>query len=263
MTPSPDNLMLGAGEVLFDRFDASGASTGYRHVGNCESLTIAPSVEKLSKKSSMKGKRTVYKEVVIGQEAEITLVLSEYDPENLALAFRGDTINFNQDAAVGLTNQAINGGVALNFDRWYPLGKKQLSNVVIEQGGPALVLNTDYELNAELGLVKILSTGNGAEAITTWDGDAAYVSDKLVRGLASSSILGRLKYFSATDQVSGPRYELDVHKLELAPEGEVGLISEEFGTFTLKGKAQEDTSKPDGEEFYTLREINPLVEAGS
>jgi len=260
-TPDPNNLSLGAGEVLFDRFDADGASTGYRHLGNVESLTIATTVEKLSKKSSMTGKRSLLKEVVIGQEAEVTMILSEFDPENLALAFRGDTTAFTQAGAWGLSAQPINGGVAVVFDRWYYLGKRSLSNVVIDQSG-ALVVDVDYKINLELGLVKILSTGSGTEAVTTWAGDSAPLSSTKIRGLASSSIEGKLKYFSATDQVSGPRYELDIHKVELAPDGDLGLISEVFGTFTLKGKAQEDTSQSAGEEFFTLRELT-AAEAGS
>jgi hypothetical protein len=261
MTPDPNNLSLGAGEVLFDRFDAAGESTGYRHLGNVESLTIATTVEKLEKKSSMKGARTTYKEVVIGQEAEVTMILSEFDPENLALAFRGDVADFTQAGAWGLSAQPINGGVAIVFDRWYPLGKRSLSNVVISQSG-ALTLGDDYEINLELGMVKILSTGSGTEAITTWAGDSAPLSSSKIRGLASSSINGRLKYFSAEDQVSGPRWEVDVHNFEPAPDGEMPLISEEFGTFTLKGKAQEDPTQPDGEEFFTQRELT-AAEAGS
>jgi len=261
MTPDPNNLSLGAGEVLFDRFDAAGESTGYRHLGNVESLSIATSVEKLEKKSSMKGKRTTYKEVVIGQTAEVSMVLSEFDPENLALAFRGDTAAFAQAGAWGLSGQPINGGVAIVFDRWYPLGKRSLSNVVITQSG-ALTLNDDYEINLELGLVKILESGSGTEVTTTWSGDSAPLASTTIRGLASSSINGRLKYFSAADQVSGPRYELDVHNFEPAPDGELGLISEEFGTFTLKGKAQEDNTQAAGEEFFTLRELT-AAEAGS
>lgn len=261
MTPDPNNLSLGAGEVLFDRYDANGDSTGYRHLGNVESLTISTTVEKLEKKSSMQGKRTTYKEVVIGQTAEVSMILSEFDPDNLALAFRGDVVDFTQAGAWGLSAQSINGGVAIVFDRWYPMGKRSLSNVVISQGTP-LTLGDDYEINLELGLVKILESGAGTEAITTWDGDSAPLASSSIRGLASSSINGRLKYFSATDQVSGPRYELDVHNFEPAPEGELGLISEVYGTFTLKGKAQEDTSQASGEEFFTLRVLT-AAEAGS
>jgi hypothetical protein len=254
MTPNPDNYMLGAGEVLFDRFDAAGLSTGYRHLGNATAFGGATSVEKLPHKSSMSGARTTDKEVVIGSEHELTIVLEEFDPENLALALLGEVSTFSQDAG-NITAGEINGGLALNFDRWYSLGKRDVSSVVIDQGG-ALTVDDDYVLNAELGLVKILSTGAGAEAVTTWDGDCGAISSDLVTALSVSKIEGRLKYFSASDQASGPRYEIDVHKVNLSPEGEVPFIGETWANFTLKGKAQKDITQPAGQEFVTIRKIN-------
>lgn len=254
MTPDPNNYMLGAGEILFDRFDSTGASTGYRHLGNATAFGGSTTVEKLPHKSSMSGARTTDKEVVIGSEHEVTIVLEEFDPHNLALALLGEVSEFSQSASA-VTDGAINGGVALNFDRWYFLGKRDVSAVVIDQGG-ALTVDVDYKLNAELGLVKILSTGGGAEAVTTWDGDHGAISGNLVTALSVSKIEGRLKYFSAADQASGPRYEIDVHKVNLSPEGEVPFIGEAWASFTLKGKAQKDTSQAVGQEFVTIREIN-------
>jgi hypothetical protein len=258
MTPDPENLYLGAGHILFDRFNAEGNPTGYRHLGNCESLTKTPTIEKIQKKSSMDGTRSVLKEAVIGSEEEFTIVMSEFDMENLALASMGETEAYEQTAAPGLTDQSINGGEALTFDRWYELGKKQVSDVTISQGATELTVDDDYEINLELGLVKILSTGDGDEAVTTWDGDAAAVAGTIVKGLSQGKIEGKLKYFSATDQAAGPRFELDIHKINLTPDGDLPLIGEEFGTFTLKGKAQKDVTKPAGQEFYTLRKLETV-----
>jgi hypothetical protein len=254
MTPDAENLYLGAGHILFDRFNAAGESTGYRHLGNCETLTLTTTIDTIQKKSSMDGARSLLKEAVIGSLGEFTVVLSEFDVENLALAFMGETAAYTQTAAPGLTAQSINGGVALTFDRWYDLGKKDLSNVVISQGA-ALDVDVDYEINLELGLVKILSTGEGAEAVTTWAGDAAAITGTIIKGLSTGKIEGKLKYHSALDQAAGPRFELDIHKLKLLPDGDLPFIGEEFGTFTLKGKAQKDTTQPAGQEFYTLRQL--------
>ncbi len=255
-TPDANNLYLGAGEVLFDRFDAAGASTGYRHLGLVDSLEITTSVETLEKKSAMDGSRGIYKQTVIGSDAEISMVLAEYDPENLALALLGDTAAFSQAAGGPTTGQSINAGVALKFDRWYDLGYKQVTVTAVKQGATPGVLGTDYELNTELGLIKIKAGGVFAEAITTWDGSRAGISNKLkVRGLSVGKVEGRLKYFSATNQAAGPRAELDVHKITLNPDGALQFISEEFGTFTLKGKAQKDTTKPAGEQFFVVRQL--------
>jgi hypothetical protein len=254
-TPDAGNLSLGAGEVLFDRFDANGNPAGYRHLGNVESLAITTTVETVQKKSSMDGARGIYKEAVIGSEAEVSMVLSEYDPENLALALLGDTATFSQASSSTSTGRQINGGAALKFDRWYYLGFKQVTVTAVKQGAQTGVLGTDYELNTELGLVKIKSGGVLTEAVTTWDGSAAAVTSTQVRGLSVGKVEGRLKYFSAANQASGPRWEVDIHKLTLNPDGELQFISEEFGTFTLRGKAQKDAAKPAGEQFFVARKL--------
>lgn len=254
---------VGAGHVLVDRFDADGNRTGYRHLRNVDSLSIATTVDKIKKKSAMTGTRSTLAEVVIGTEGLVTLVLSEYDPENLALAFRGSTAEFTQNADPGLSDQPINGGAALKFDVWYDLGKEMLSDVVINQGASPLTLTTDYLLDAEAGMVLILSAGGGAEAVTTWDGDAGAIASIVVSGLNAGKILGALRFLSASDQAHGPRYKVDIHKVELAPDGELGFISEEFGSFTLKGEAQKDTAQPVGEEFFTVRKLVAATESGS
>ncbi len=256
-TPNPANLSLGAGDVWFARgFQSDLNKREYRHLGNVESFAITTTVETIEKKSSMDGARGIYKQAVIGSEGEVSLLLDEYHPENLALALLGDTALFSQAAGGPLTGQSINNGVALKFERWYYLGFKQVSAVVVKQGVTTGVLNTDYELNTELGLVKIKSGGAFTEAITTWDGSRAAITNaNLVRALSVGSIEGSLKYASAANQGAGPRWEVEIHKIQLNADGELQFISEEFGTFTLRGKAQKDTTKAAGEQFFTLREL--------
>ena len=41
LAPSADNIILGAGELFFDRFDANNARTGYFHMGNCSKFAIS------------------------------------------------------------------------------------------------------------------------------------------------------------------------------------------------------------------------------
>lgn len=261
LTPDAANLSLGAGEVLFNRLDAAGLSTGYRHLGNVESFGITATVEKVEKKSSMEGTRSLLKEAVIGSDAEVVMVLNEYEAENVALALQGETAVFTQTLATGLLAQPINGGVAIKFDRWYQMelsaggNAKKVTSVVIKQAAVTLVLNTDYKINTELGLVKITKAGAGLEAVTTWEGGKDAITGTLVKGLSSSKIEGRLKYFSAANQAAGPRYEVDVHKVSLSPDGELGFISEDFGSFTLRGKAQKDGTQPAGQEFFTARTL--------
>jgi hypothetical protein len=91
--------------------------------------------------------------------------------------------------------------------------------------------------------------------VTTWDGSRAAIASTIVRGLSVGSIEGSLKYFSAANQAAGPRWEVEIHKVTITPDGELAFISEEFGTFTLRGKSQKDTTKPAGEQFFTALKL--------
>lgn len=263
-TPNAGNLSLGAGEVRFARgFQSNPALRDYRHLGNVESLAITTTIETILKKSSMDGARGTYKEAVIGSEAEVSLVLDEFHPENLALAAFGDTALFNLTAAAALTAQPVNNGVAIKFERWYQLYRstgvaaRKVANVVIKQGANTLLLGSDYAIDLENGLVKIIEAGAlSAESVTTWDGDVVAITNaKQVRGLSVGTIEGSLLYISSANQAAGPRFRLEIHRVQLQPDGELALISEEFGAFTLRGKSQKDVAQPAGEQFYVLTEL--------
>lgn len=89
-TPSPKNLLLGAGQVFFDRFDADGNRTGLRHLGNVPKCDLNTTVDKVQKKSSMNAARSIYAEAVRETKVTTDLTVEEFDPPNLALALLGE-----------------------------------------------------------------------------------------------------------------------------------------------------------------------------
>jgi hypothetical protein len=254
-TPNADYLYIGAGDAWFDRFDASGISTGYRHLGNVEDITITPTVETLEKKSSMNGARSILKSVIVSSEAELSLTMNEYAAENLALAMLGTTEDFTQSTA-SVTDGPINGGVAVVLDRWYDLGVINPTITSLEQGGTPLAA-ADWEYRD--GLVRVKSGGAATAAITTWNGTTPAITAgarKKIKGLSVGKIEGKFLFIGAADLASGPRLKVTAFKVSLTPDGALGLISEEFGTYQLKGKIQQDLNQPAGNQFYEVVELN-------
>ncbi|HMM22682.1 MAG TPA: hypothetical protein PKA10_18340 [Selenomonadales bacterium] len=98
-TPSPKNLLLGAGPLYFDRYDANGKSTGLRHLGNVEKFTFKTDVQKVSKQSSMSAARRTYAEAAKEVTATGSLTMDEFDPANLALGLFGEEGIIRQEAA--------------------------------------------------------------------------------------------------------------------------------------------------------------------
>lgn len=89
-TPTPADLMIGAGKVYFRRWDGDGNPTVRRHLGNVESFNLTPTIEKIQKNSSMDAARELYAEAVKSQSYKATLTIDEFNPYNLALGLYGD-----------------------------------------------------------------------------------------------------------------------------------------------------------------------------
>lgn len=259
LTPNSNNLDLGAGEVWFDRFDANGKVTGMRHLGNVDTFELTFAVDKKEKKNAMDGAKATYAEVNVGSSAEVSMVLSEYTKENLALAMLGTSGYFTQAADAAVVDRPVGPDVAANvqLDTLLDLGCFNPTVTAVKQGVTTLAPDA-YVVDAEAGTIKLLSSYTGVDAavagtLVTWSGSipAIVAGDKKwkVQALATGIIKGRLRYKSAANQVAGPRKVVDVWIVGLAPDGAMGLITEDFGTFTLKGKVYADTTKAVGEQY--------------
>lgn len=81
-----EDLMVGAGEVLFKRADDT---NGWHTLGNCDEMNITVDVTKVEKNSSLNRKRTLMQTVVTAVKPTTTITLTEYNAYNLALGLFG------------------------------------------------------------------------------------------------------------------------------------------------------------------------------
>lgn len=81
-----EDLMVGAGEVMFKRSDDS---NGWHTLGNCDEMNITVDVTKVEKNSSMNRKRTLMQSVVTAVKPTTTITLTEYNAYNMALGLFG------------------------------------------------------------------------------------------------------------------------------------------------------------------------------
>ncbi len=260
LAPNSNNLYLGAGSVYFDRF-ISGSSTGLRHMGNVDTFEINNTVETKEKKNAMDGSKATYAEVITGSAAELSMVLTEYTKENLALAILGADAAFTQSAEETVADRSVGPAAAqVKYDIWYDLGALNPTVTAVKQGETTLNASA-YEINAEAGMIRMLSSytgeNKGTEGVAiTWSGSVPAIAGSagkaVMYGLAAGGIKGRVRYISASNQVQGPRMIVDVWICGLNPDGALGLITEDFGSFTLKGKVYADTTKPAGQQYYRV-----------
>jgi hypothetical protein len=340
-TPNADNLRIGAAQVWFNRFDENGDPTSWLHLGNCDTFDFNTTVDTKEKKSSMAGNRAVLKSIVVGTETDLTLALTEYDLDILALFMLGEKSSFAQNVEASVVARAINGGVALEVDKWYDLndsngdpavnvdvdtvqqaialtltaaanasggntaytgtitgggsnahvGKKftvtgfstsanNIANALcvasttttltlVNASGAAethagLATGTDiptdsYETNVGAGLIRLLSTGpaHAAQAgVTTWSGSIPVMATSQLQGLTVGKIEGMLRLVDAEDLNTGKRLRVDFKKVSMTPDGNLPMIGEDFGTFNMKGKVEQDSTAAVGQQYFRLLELS-------
>lgn len=256
-SPSKELLRLGAGEFLFDRFDpVTGASTGFRHLGNVETLEITTTDDKLVKKSSMTRSRPVYKSVTRSRDVILRAVGDEWSADNLALMLMG-SIAYATQAATPVVDQilsldvpAATLGAALG-DKYFHVGKLNIGTVSMKVGATSITAGVDFTVyNGKMGLIKILAGSavvtNGADdlkvsytpiAITGFD-------SPVVRGGTETEIEGSVLFIE--DNSAGENHILRVWNASVSPDGALGLISEEFATFALNMALQDDSQGDHG-----------------
>jgi len=202
----------------------------------------------------MSGARGLLKRVVTSTTSEVALTLDEFDPENVALALLGSASAFSQSSGTA-TDSAIPGTVKKG--QWLDTGKLKITVTGVKKSpSTALVLGTDYEVDSDSGMIRILpgsSTVADGDSLL-WSGSYAAITSTQIQALANSRIEGALRFRSASDAV-GPRYLVDFWKVSIAPDGALALLTTEFGEITLKAAVQEDTSKSIGERYFRMVQL--------
>lgn len=252
-TPSSSNMYLGSGEIFFNRFDANGALTQWRSLGMCTKFELNPTVQVAEKYSSLTGARGLYARAVTQTGAEAAITMHEFDKENLALAFLGTANAFAQSSGTATDTSLGTGNVKLGYA--LDTGKKKITVTGVKKSpSTALVSDVDFSYDSDSGLIRFLST---ATAITDgdtalWTGSYPTIASFDVAALTNAILNGRLKYVSATDS-TGPRYEVEVFKASISPDGALGFIGDDFAEIGLKVAALQDTTQTAGNQFFHAR----------
>jgi hypothetical protein len=231
--PSSENLLLGKGQVFFDRFDAAGLSTGFKHLGNVETFELNTTDDKVQKFSSMSAGAPLYKEVNRRRAAVLTLTGSEFHPENMALVTMGNLSELVQ-VATAVTAEPVSPTTVKGA---YYMTKKlgPITAVTVTFGATPGVLGVDYAIiNANVGLWRVLPGTLLTGAVTIGYTPTAYTSGtgpSMVSGGAAGVIQGAVRFVG--DPSTGPDMIVDVWRANVSPNGPVGLIGDDFATLSL------------------------------
>lgn len=261
-TANAADVYIGRGEVYVDRLDASRARTGERMVGVCDSFTISIADELRDKYDTTQASSPLLKSVNVRRTPEVSMLLSEWNPENLELAFMGTRNNFAQTGSS--TTNYVPPAARVKKGYWFPVEspigtpRRSISAVVVTgpAATPVYVLTTDYLVDAVSGRIYVvpggaIADGAGLEVDFTW---ATITGSTLpyVRGGVSNVIEAFVRVIGKP--AAGPTMECQIWVASLTPDGETDFFGDDYGEFRIRGRVLADEVNHPGESNFVVFE---------
>ena len=210
-----DNIIIGAGEVYLDLFDATGARTGERYLGDAVNATLGIATEETTVFSGTGPVAEELSRVVRQITRQFTLTLHDISMENLQLFVIGESTPLG--AAVADETIAVSPG------RFYPLGVSaanpagwsRVTQVAVMGGtvdaggtftaaGNSWVEGTDYVIEADAGRVHILDTAATQVAMAAIQVD--YTPDGVRVQSTTQQIKGAFRYIETPADGAGRNF---------------------------------------------------------
>lgn len=261
--PSASNVMLGRGSLYYQQRTSTDSKTGYFQLGNCDQFVWNVATEKLDLNDFTQQTTAVYASVISKTDVKFTIHGFEFSKENMGLATMGTLSNYTQSSG-SVTAEVLATATVTNLKgKSFRTQYRSISAVALKQGATTFVLNTDYTIDdASRGIITILTTGAVADgtALTVDYTKAAITTGTLpqVFGAVNTQIQGRL--FFKSNNSTGPNWDLEVFNALVVPNGDVGLISQDFNSWTLEGTAQSDVAGAYGgsssSPYFTLTQVS-------
>lgn len=263
-------LLLGRGILYVTDLDADTglpATGAWFDMGAISEMNETITTEKFEHFNSRTGFKTKDVSVVSSREMAVSFQIESLGAQNLARFLIGTSTG-------GVTNGAVAGFTEYTMitnvekGRWYDIVNSSgvrcynitPGNLTVEKSGApdtALVLDTDYTLDAEMGRIFILTTGvvlmSGVDEVdVTLTAAAGAGTVDTVSSLTAASGFVALKFIGENPLDSSQRQERLYHKVALAPNGDLGLISDEAAKMGFEGVVQQSNATAHASNPYSL-----------
>lgn len=238
--PNPANVLLGRGRVLLDNLDANGNRTGMQDLGNCTAVQTENKVEIKEKYESMDPASSLYARGVTRQTVSIKITGDEFTLDNIARAMLGNVVQVTGTGAT-VTAEAFTPPAGAALGKYFPLAHRNITTLTdLKQASTTLVLGTDYTVDLLRGIVFLMPTSptiTPGAALT-----ADYTYGNYTYNAVSVASVGTVECYLRFlgNPIKGPTYEAEYWHVSFTPSGELGLIADDFGNWTLEGEVIAD-----------------------
>jgi len=228
-----ENYTLGKGELHFSLFrTGTYVPEGFRYLGLTPEFALTIETEYLDLMNSDHGIREKVRSVPIETTRSGNFTCVDMEQENLANFFFGSTAIATQ-TALATQSETITDvipGLAyqVGLSDTFPTGIHSLTSVVVKVGVTTMTLDTDYSLNAELGIVTVIDGGAiviGDDIIVEYD-RSAKSRKEVISG--TEPVSGALRFIA--DNPEGDNLDFYFPYVRLSPNGDFSLKTEEWQT---------------------------------
>lgn len=238
MLSTETTLFSSQGVVQLGKRAANGTVKSFVDMGNAPKIGISLKTDVEEIKESTTGQRLPMARLEKGRTAEIEMELHNFDKRTLEVLLRGEQTPV---IAGTVTNEAMQTGMAVGDI--YRAAHPFISTVVVKDstGAPlTLVAGTDYETDAEAGLIRIKNLGAYVQPFKV---DYAYAGMEtnamFVKGQQEYTVL-----FSGVNTADANTPVLaELYRVVFDPAENIDFINDEVNVFNLKGSLLIDATK--------------------
>lgn len=222
------NYTLGRGKLYFAPLGAS----KYEYIGNTPEFNVTIENETLDHFSDDEGVREKDDSVDLGSNRSGSFVTDNIKKENIARFFFGTSEELVVAASGPFTEPdiTVNPGdaVQIGVTASAPNGVQGTTGVSVtgDAGAPVYVLDTDYTVDNDAGVVHILETGGIAAGtiIEITYSIGAHTRDHVESG--TTPIDGKLMFIAANPK--GKDFDYRMNKVKIAPNGDFAMKGQDW-----------------------------------
>lgn len=232
------NYTLGRGKVYFSRFKTGTYTpSGFFYIGNTPEMNLTIQSNELDHYDSDQGVREKDDSVPLEVNRTGSLTTDNIDPDNVALFFFGSSSTLTQ-AIVASATETLS---AIEAGRSYKLGITDSNPtgyfgidttgfaVAVSGGGTALVVDTDYTMDFDTGMISFVE--GSALATDGADIDVTYAvlassRERVISG--STPVEGAMQYIA--NNPKGTNYNYYLPYVKITPNGDYALKGDTWQT---------------------------------
>jgi hypothetical protein len=253
--PIPHVPMLGKGSILLDVFDPTGLPTGLQHLGNCTKFELDLKDDIAELYQSLNKSVTLIATALKKRQPKIAITGTDFSSTHMAIAMMAAGKTTLATTATTFTaEQLISAAQAPNaIGRYFRTANMNVDNVgtppVLTSNAIVLTLGTDYVVaDAALGLFYIPVGSTIATHAVTITYHTLVGNFDQVAGATVPFVQGHILF--DPDPVDGQKIGCDIWRVNLNPNGQIGLIADDYGNWTLDGNILDDTANHPTDPFY-------------